>query len=250
MKFFLAIQTALIAVTILLCFHAKGLSENVGITDMDSIEKIHQSDCDYIALIHDTEELRDRFSQFDSENADYGTQTYGTAIFVGTPRDSFSFSKGSTFCTLDVDKVIKGAITTDSIDVEIKGGFHYKTEAEYKERMMDAEDMEIDTPAERLFTLDLGGMNFMVPGKKYLIISQTLDIGGKTFYRINGYQVSWLCLEETESRAINKGYVYSECCNNEIFSPDESVIEAFYDKKNDILKAYEILIIRSKHPKT
>ncbi len=242
MKFFLAIQTALIAVTILLCFHAKGLSENVGITDMDSIEKIHQSDCDYIAVIHDTEELYDRFSQFDSENADYGTGVYGTAIFVGTPQDSFSFSKGSTFCTLDVDKVIKGTITTDSIDVEIKGGFHYETEAEYKERLMDAEDMEIDTPVERLFTLDLGGMNFMVPGKKYLIISQTLDIGGKTFYRINGYQVSWLCLEETESRIMKEEFIYSDCYNNEIFSPEHSVIESFYVKKYDILKSYNILI--------
>ena len=33
----------------------------------------------------------------------------------------------------------------DSIDVEIKGGFHYETEAEYKERLMVAEDMELDT---------------------------------------------------------------------------------------------------------
>ena len=240
MKFFLAIQTALVAVTILLCFHAKGLSENVGITDMDTIDKIHQSDCDYIAVIHDTEELYDRFSQFDSENADYGTGVYGTAIFVGTPQDSFSFSKGSTFCTLDVDKVIKGTITTDSIDVEIKGGFHYETEAEYKERLMDAEDMEIDTPAERLFTLDLGGMNFIIPGKEYLIISQTLEIGGKTFYRINGYQVSWLCLEETESVPVSDGAVYSEYCENEVFSYDHEIIGEFYRKKDDILKSYDL----------
>ncbi|MBR1751444.1 MAG: hypothetical protein IJ740_11305 [Ruminococcus sp.] len=242
MKFFLALQAVLIAFTLLLCFHAKSLSADIGITDMDTIDKIHQSDCDYIAVIHDTEELYDRFSQFDSENADYGTGVYGTAIFVGTPQDSFSFSKGSTFCTLDVDKVIKGTITTDSIDVEIKGGFHYETEAECKERLMDAEDMEIDTPVERLFTLDLGGMNFMIPGKEYLIISQTLEIGGKTFYRINGYQVSWLCLEKTESRIMKEEFIYSDCCNNEIFSPEHSIIESFYVKKYDILKSYNILI--------
>lgn len=241
MKVFLALQTALIAVTLLLCLHAKGLSENVGITDMDTIDKIHQSDCDYIAVIHDTEELYDRFSQFDSENADLGTQTYGTAIFVGTPRDSFSFSKGSTFCTLDVDRVIKGNISTDSIDVEIKGGLHYETEAEQRERLMDAEDMEIDTSAERLFTLDLGGMNFMVPGKKYLIISQTLDIGGKTFYRINGYQVSWLCLEETELAPVREGVDYSECCQNEAFCADKDTVEEFRWRKEQILKKYGCL---------
>ena len=238
MKEFLAIQTALIAVTILLCLHAKGLSENVGITDMDTIDKIHQSDCDYIAVIHDTEELYDRLSQFDSENADFGTGLYGTAIFIGTPRDSFSFSKGSTFCTLDVDRVIKGNISTDRIDVEIKGGLHYETEAEQRERLMDAEDMEIDTPAERLFTLDLGGMNFMVPGKKYLIISQTLDIGGETFYRINGYQVSWLCPEETESVPVSDSTMYLEYCENEVFSYDREIIGEFYQKKGDILKSY------------
>ena len=183
MKVFLTLQAALIAVTLLLCLHAKGLSEDVGITRMDTIEKIHNSNCDYIAVIHDTEELYDRFSQFDSENADYGIGLYGTAIFVGTPQDSFSFSKGSTFCTLDVDKVIKGNIKTDSIDVEIKGGFHYETEAEFKERLMNAEDMEIETPSEKLFSLDFGGMNFMVPGKKYLIIAQTLDFKEKTVYQ-------------------------------------------------------------------
>mgnify|MGYP006918457822 CR=1 FL=1 len=72
MKVFLTLQAALIAVTLLLCLHARGLSEDVGITRMDTIEKIHNSNCDYIAVIHDTEELYDRFSQFDSENADYG----------------------------------------------------------------------------------------------------------------------------------------------------------------------------------
>ncbi|MBR1738866.1 MAG: hypothetical protein IJ737_01115 [Ruminococcus sp.] len=238
MKVFPALQAALIALTLLLCFHAKSLSADIGITEMDTIEKIHQSGCDCIAAIHDTEELYDRFSQFDSENADFGTGLYGTAIFVGTPRDSFSFSKGSTFCTLDVDRVIKGNITADSIDAEIKGGFHYETEAEQRERLTDAGDMETDTPAERLFTLDLGGMNFMVPGKKYLIISQTLDIGGKTFYRINGYQVSWLCLEETESLPVSDGTMYSECWGNEVFSYDREIIGEFYRKKGDILKSY------------
>lgn len=165
MKVFLTLQAALIAVTLLLCLHARGLSEDVGITRMDTIEKIHNSNCDYIAVIHDTEELYDRFSQFDSENADYGIGLYGTAIFVGTPQDSFSFSKGSTFCTLDVDKVIKGNIKTDSIDVEIKGGFHYETEAEFKERLMNAEDMEIETPSEKLFSLDFGGMNLWYQGR-------------------------------------------------------------------------------------
>ena len=238
MKVFLTLQAALIAVTLLLCLHARGLSEDVGITRMDTID----SNCDYIAVIHDTEELYDRFSQFDSENADYGIGLYGTAIFVGTPQDSFSFSKGSTFCTLDVDKVIKGNIKTDSIDVEIKGGFHYETEAEFKERLMNAEDMEIETPSEKLFSLDFGGMNFMVPGKKYLIIAQTLDFKEKTVYRINGYQISWLCLDETESKIMKEEYVYSECCNNEIFSPDHSIIEAFYAKKDDILKTYNIVL--------
>lgn len=242
MKVFLTLQAALIAVTLLLCLHARGLSEDVGITRMDTIEKIHNSNCDYIAVIHDTEELYDRFSQFDSENADYGIGLYGTAIFVGTPQDSFSFSKGSTFCTLDVDKVIKGNIKTDSIDVEIKGGFHFETEAEFKERLMNAEDMEIETPSEKLFSLDFGGMNFMVPGKKYLIIAQTLDFKEKTVYRINGYQISWLCLDETESKIMKEEYVYSECCNNEIFSPDHSIIEAFYAKKDDILKTYNIVL--------
>ena len=37
-------------------------------------------------------------------------------------------------------------------------------------------------------------------------------------------------------------YVYSECCNNEIFSPDHSIIEAFYAKKDDILKTYNIVL--------
>lgn len=63
MKVFLTLQAALIAVTLLLCLHARGLSEDVGITRMDTIEKIHNSNCDYIAVIHDTEELYDRFSQ-------------------------------------------------------------------------------------------------------------------------------------------------------------------------------------------
>ena len=62
MKVFLTLQAALIAVTLLLCLHARGLSEDVGITRMDTIEKIHNSNCDYIAVIHDTEELYDRFS--------------------------------------------------------------------------------------------------------------------------------------------------------------------------------------------
>ena len=194
MKVFLTLQAALIAVTLLLCLHARGLSEDVGITRMDTIEKIHNSNCDYIAVIHDTEELYDRFSQF------------------------------------------------DSIDVEIKGGFHYETEAEFKERLMNAEDMEIETPSEKLFSLDFGGMNFMVPGKKYLIIAQTLDFKEKTVYRINGYQISWLCLDETESKIMKEEYVYSECCNNEIFSPDHSIIEAFYAKKDDILKTYNIVL--------
>lgn len=55
MKVFLTLQAALIAVTLLLCLHARGLSEDVGITRMDTIEKIHNSNCDYIAVIHDTE---------------------------------------------------------------------------------------------------------------------------------------------------------------------------------------------------
>ena len=207
MKVFLTLQAALIAVTLLLCLHARGLSEDVGITRMDTIEKIHNSNCDYIAVIHDTEELYDRFSQFDSENADYGIGLYGTAIFVGTPQDSFSFSKGSTFCTLDVDKVIKGNIKTDSIDVEIKGGFHYETEAEFKERLMNAEDMEICL-----------------------------------LYTSPSPRDSWLCLDETESKIMKEEYVYSECCNNEIFSPDHSIIEAFYAKKDDILKTYNIVL--------
>lgn len=141
-----------------------------------------------------------------------------------------------------MDKVIKGNIKTDSIDVEIKGGFHYETEAEFKERLMNAEDMEIETPSEKLFSLDFGGMNFMVPGKKYLIIAQTLDFKEKTVYRINGYQISWLCLDETQSKIMKEEYVYSECCNNEIFSPDHSIIEAFYAKKDDILKTYNIVL--------
>lgn len=39
MKVFLTLQAALIAVTLLLCLHARGLSEDVGITRMDTIEK-------------------------------------------------------------------------------------------------------------------------------------------------------------------------------------------------------------------
>ena len=85
-------------------------------------------------------------------------------------------------------------------------------------------------------------MNFMVPGKKYLIIAQTLDFKEKTVYRINGYQISWLCLDETQSKIMKEEYVYSECCNNEIFSPDHSIIEAFYAKKDDILKTYNIVL--------
>ncbi|ADU23988.1 hypothetical protein [Ruminococcus albus] len=238
MKLFLSLQAVLIAITVILCFHAKSLTDNVGITEMNSIEKIHQSDCDYIAVIHDTEELDDRFTQFDRENADLGTQTYGTAIFIGTPKDSFSFSNSSTFCTIDVDKVIKGNIKTKSINVEIKGGFYYETESEHMERLSDAKDMEIETPAERLFTFDLGGMNFMNPGKKYLIISQTLDLGDKTFYRINGYMISWLCLDKTESKIMKTEYVYSDCFDNEIFTPEQEIIEAFYSKKESILNKY------------
>ena len=238
MKAFLALQAALVAAALLLCLHAKSLSADVGISDMDTIDKIHQSDFRCIAMIHDTEELYDRFSQFDSDNADFGTGLYGTAIFIGTPRDSFSFSKGSTFCTLDVDRVVKGKVKDKSIDVEINGGFHYETEAEYTERLMDAEDMEIETPAERLFTLDLGGMNFMVPGKRYLIIAQTIDIGGKTFYRINGYQVNWLCLEKTESVPIEADGKYAAHCENEVFTTDKAVLDAFRVKKEEILKSF------------
>lgn len=126
MKVFLTLQAALIAVTLLLCLHARGLSEDVGITRMDTIEKIHNSNCDYIAVIHDTEELYDRFSQFDSENADYGIGLYGTAIFVGTPQDSFSFSKGSTFCTLDVDKVIRVISKQTALMLKSKAAFTTK----------------------------------------------------------------------------------------------------------------------------
>ena len=46
MKVFLTLQAALIAVTLLLCLHARGLSEDVGITRMDTIEKIHNTNSD------------------------------------------------------------------------------------------------------------------------------------------------------------------------------------------------------------
>lgn len=240
MKIFISIQAVLIAAAVLLCVHARGLSDDVGITDMDSIQKIHNSDCDNITVIYDTDELNDEFYQFDYANADYGLDLYGTAIFVGTPKDSFSFSKHSTFCTIDVDKVIEGNIQSDSIDVEIKGGFYYETKSEQKYRLMDAEAMEIETPSERLFALDLGGMNYMIPGKKYLIIAQTLDFNGKMVYRLNGYQISWLCLDDTESKVMKKEYVYSDCSTNEIFSPEQDVIDEFYQKKQAILSDYGV----------
>ena len=66
------------------------------------------------------------FLQFDSENADYGIGLYGTAIFVGTPQDSFSFSKGIIFCTLDVDKVIKGNIKQTALMLKSKAAFTTK----------------------------------------------------------------------------------------------------------------------------
>lgn len=241
MRRFFAIQGALLAVTLLLCLHARGLSRDMGITGMDTIGEIHQCGCS-VSVIHDSEELADRFSQFDKENADPGAGLYGTAIFTGTPRDSFAFSKGSTFCTIEVERVIKGELEPGSIDAEIKGGLHYETEAEQRERLTGARDMGIETPAERLFTLDLGGMDLMVPGKRYLIIAQTLDIGGEVFYRINGYQVSWLCLEGTESVPVSDSAVYRECWGSEVFSYDREVIEEFYRRKGEVLGRYGLRV--------
>lgn len=240
MKKFITIQILLIGITVILCYYAKSLSDDVGISHMDTIENISKSRCDNIAVIYTVDDMYDEFSQFESENADYGLGLFETTIFVGTPQDQFSFSNGSTFCTIDVDKVIKGKIEKRSIDVEIKGGFYYETETDYDERIMDARDMEIDTPQERLFVLDFGGINFMIPGKEYLIIAQTLDFKGKTVYRINGYQISWLCLDETKSELMKKEYVYSDCSTNEFFSPNQTVIDAFYQKKDEILKSYNL----------
>lgn len=241
MKIFFAIQAALVCVTLALCSYAKTQTEGPCISNMTRIEKIHSSDCGNIAVIESTEAVNERFKQFDSRNADYGLGLYGTAIFVGEPKDSFSFSKGSTFCEIAVEKVIEGNITEEVLNAEIKGGFFYPTQMEFEERIMDAEDMGTDPPTEREFSLDLGGMNFMTPGRKYLIIAQVLDFDGKQLYRINGYQVSWLCLDGTESKPIKDGYVYSNCYDNEIFAYEQDIIDAFYQKKAEILRLYGLI---------
>lgn len=242
MKIFFAVQVALICVTLALCSYAKTQTEGPGISNMTNIEKIHKSDCDNIAAIESVDDVNEMFKQFDNGNTDYGLELFGTAIFVGSPKDSYSFSKGSTFCEIDVDKVVKGSIAEETIDVEIKGGFFYPTQMEFEERVMDAEDMGIEPPTEREFVLDLGGMNFMIPGRKYLIIAQTLDFDGKQLYRINGYQTSWLCVDETKSKPIEDGCVYSDYCENEIFAYEQEVIDAFYRKKEEILRSYSLLL--------
>ncbi len=244
MKKFIVFQIALIAATAALCLYARSQATDVGISQMDTIEKIHESSCDNVAVISTTDDLNSAFSQFDYGSADrdmamFGEGLYGTVMFVGSPDDEFSFSKGSTFCTLNVDRVISGTIDSDKIDVEISGGFYYETNYDYEERLMNAADMEMDTPDERLFTLNLGGMNFMVPGEEYLIIAQTINFDGITHYRLNGYQISWLALDETVSQPMKEEYTYADCCDNEIFSPEQEVIDLFYQKKSNILKTYD-----------
>lgn len=242
MKIFVPLQTALIAIVIIIGFIMRTHIPDKGVVSLKTYDDLKDISPDVITSFDSVSG-----SPFDALEGKYSNlydDTYSSVLFLCTALDDYSFTDGLFTQKIRIDKTISGDCPDEgeTIKLIINGGFSYCKKGLYYYQINNKNADDEEDLNERIFVLNLYGINFMKPNHQYFVSALRKDNGSFTYYGTASGQINWLDLQENTNILLNSNNSsYSEYCDNEFFCESQGALKYLNRKKNEIFSKYGII---------